>query len=260
MCKIWTMMRKVFCLVLLAALGLALLLLAQDQSPDLPSDQEILEGADRARFIDADSYVMEIAVTAERPDEEPREALLKVYIKRFPDSIRQRVEFLEPEEYRDTVYLVIGDDIYFYQYGHGLPGPLRISGQQRLFGDAGVAEAAGILFADDYQIAGQEETQLDSQPSLLLHLASETAAYRLVDLWVDPKTFRPQQAVLYALSEQPLRRVLYQEYAALDGDGYVKLMVVEDLLREGHRTTLEITEVSVEELPDELFDPEALHD
>jgi len=252
--------RKAFCLVLLAALGPVLLSLAQGPL-DSPSDQEILERADRARFIDAASYMMEIAVTATRPDEEPREALLKVYIKEFEDGIRQRVEFLQPEEYRDTVYLVIDDDIYFYQFGHGLPGPLRISGQQRLFGDAGVAEAAGIIFAADYQITGQEETQLDyqHQPSLLLHLASDTAAYRLVDLWVEPETFRPKQAVLYALSEQPLRLVTYQEYAVLGDDEYVKLIVVGNLLQEGYRTVLEVTEVSVEELPDELFDPEALH-
>jgi len=254
-------MRRAFCLVLLAALGPVLLGLAQGPLPlDSPSDQEILGQADRARFIDADSYALEIAITAERPDQERGEALLKVYVKRFPDGIRQRVEFLEPEEYRDTVYLVIGDDIYFYQFGHGLPGPLRISGQQRLFGDAGVAEAAGVLFATDYQIASRQETQLDDQPSLLLHLQSETAAYRLIDLWVEPETFRPQQAVLYALSEQPLRRVLYKRYAALDGDGYAELMVVENLLQEGHRTVLEITEVSIEELDDELFNPEALHD
>jgi len=222
--------------------------------------EDVLRQADRARFIDADSYVLQIAVTAERPDREPREALLKVYLKRFPDGIRQRVEFLAPEEMRDTVYLVVGDDIYFYQFGHGLQGPLRISGQQKLFGDAGVAEAAGISFAENYRIMAQEEAELRGQPTLLLHLASETAAYRLVDLWVENETLRPLQAVLYALSEQPLRRVLYRDYAALEGDEYVKLMVVENLLQQGYRTTLEITDVEIKELPDELFDPAALHD
>ena len=222
--------------------------------------EDVLRQADRARFIDADSYVLQIAVTAERPDREPREALLKVYLKRFPDGIRQRVEFLAPEEMRDTVYLVVGDDIYFYQFGHGLQGPLRISGQQKLFGDAGVAEAAGINFAENYRIMAQEEAELRGQPTLLLHLASETAAYRLVDLWVENETLRPLQAVLYALSEQPLRRVLYRDYAVLEGDEYVKLMVVENLLQQGYRTTLEITDVEIKELPDELFDPAVLHD
>jgi hypothetical protein len=216
-----------------------------------------LEQADRARFIDADSFVMLIKVLAERPEEEPREALLKVYVKQFEDGIRQRVEFLEPEELQDTVYLIVGDDIYFYQYGHGLPGPLRW-GQQKLFGDAGVAEAAGIAFADDYSIKSQEETTLDGRPSLLLHLESATAAYRIVGLWVEPEIFRPQQAVLYALSEQPLRRVLYEEYASLNDDEYAKLMVVEDLLWEGYWTAMEVAEVLIEELDDSLFDPEAL--
>lgn len=253
--------------LLLVLISLALVLPAAASGPPA---EEVLEQADRARFIDADSYVIELKVTAERPDQEPREALLKVYIKRFEDGIRQRVEFLEPEEMRDTVYLVVGDDIYFYQFGHGLREPLRISGQQKLFGDAGVAEAAGISFAEDYQVTSQEETELEGKPALLLHLSSETAAYRLVDLWLEPKTLRPLQAVLYALSEQPLRRVLYKEYAALEGNGnedenedkdeYIKLMVVENLLQQGYRTTLEVTEVSVQDLPDELFDPAALHD
>lgn len=260
MCRIWAMMRRSFCPVLLSVLGLILLVSAQAPSLVSASDQEILEQADRARFIDADSYVMLIRVTAERPDQEPREALLKVYVKGFADGPRQRVEFLKPEELQDTVYLVIGDDIYFYQFGHGLQGPLRVSGQQKLFGDAGVAEAAGIILEDDYQIASREEAQLEGKPALLLHLRSQTAAYRLIDLWVEPDSFKPQRAVLYALSEQPLRRVLYKEYTKLNADEYAKLMVVENLLQQGYRTTLGITEVSIEELPDGLFDPAALHD
>jgi len=243
-------------------LVLVLLALVLPVGASGPPAEKVLEQADRARFIDADSYVLQIGVTAERPGQGPREALLKVYIKRFEEGIRQRVEFLEPEEMRDTVYLVVGDDIYFYQFGHGLQGPLRISGQQKLFGDAGVAEAAGISFARDYQIRAQEEVELGGRAALLLRLSSATAAYRLVDLWVEPETLKPLQAVFYALSEQPLRRVLYEEYALLedDEDEYVKLMVVENLLQRGYRTTLEVIEVSIKDLPDELFDPAALHD
>jgi outer membrane lipoprotein-sorting protein len=222
------------------------------------SDQEILERVDQARFIGADSFVMTLKVTSQRPEEEVNEAVLAVYGKSFDGRVRKRIEFLETGETNGTVYLVAGVDTYFYQYGHGLEQPLRMSGQQKLFGDAGIAEAAGISFAKDYTIRSKEETTLNEQESLLLHLESQTASYRLISLWVNKETYRPQQAILYALSGEPLKRVIYKEYDEFESDEHFRKIIIENLLQEDYLTTIEVIDISVEELPDEMFDPETL--
>lgn len=240
------------------------------------TDEELLRRADRARFLEADSYTLTIKVTVERPGEEPDQARLQVFSKRFVGdgdsengSYRVRIEFLEPEALRGMVYLVVGDEIYFWK--PGLIQPLRVSGQQRLFGDASVIEAAGIRFTS-YEIVSREPDTLEGQEVLRLELEAKAeaeakgegegeargpVAYQQVTLWVD-LDFKPKQAVLRSLGGQPLKRVLYRRYAEHEGDELVVEQVIENLLFEEYRTVITVEEVSLEELPDELFDPEAL--
>jgi len=240
-------------------LGLALgIVLEGGSSGSFPqAGEELLQRADRARFLEADSYVLTIRVTVERPGEEPDQARLRVLFKRFGEGYHVRIEFLEPEALRGMVYLVVGDEIYFWK--PGLIQPLRVSGQQRLFGDASIIEAAGIRFAD-YEIVGREPDTLAGEEALKLELqAKDSLAYQRVTLWVDLDG-RPLQGVLRSLGGQPLKRVLYRRYAEHEGDELVVEQVIENLLFEEYRTAIVVEGVSLEELPEGLFDPEALSD
>jgi len=224
------------------------------------SDEGLLQRADETRFIEADSYTFLLKVIAERPGEDEelirRESLLKVYNKRFPEGMRIRVEFLEPKSMRGTVYLIIGDEIYFWQ--PGLLEPIKISGQQKLFGDVSVAEAAGISF-QEYQVRSREEEELDGLETLKLELqAKDEAAFPFVTLWLESESLKPVQAVLRALSAEPLKRVGYLRYAMFGKDEYVAEITVEDLLFQGNKTLMQIAEITIEELDSALFDPERL--
>lgn len=219
------------------------------------TDEEILEQADRARFLEADSYALTVRVTVERPEEGPSRALLRTFFKRFPEGYRARIEFLEPEGMKGVTYLVLGEEIYFWR--PGLIQPLRVSGQQRLFGDASVIEAARFAFTD-YRIETKEEAQLDGRAALKLELqARGKAAYQWVTLWVD-LDFRPLQAVLRSLGGEPLKRVLYQSYAEHEGDELVVELAIESLIFQEYRTLIAVEEVMVKDLSDELFDPQGL--
>ncbi len=229
------------------------------------SDEELLQKADEARFIDAESYTVLLDVIAERLAKRPdgseertqSEALLRIYNKLFPEGVRTRVEFLEPEAMHGTVYLIVGEDIFLWQ--PGLLQPIKISGQQKLFGDASVAEAAGISF-QEYEVQARGETELNGQRALKLELTAKNSsqAFPRVTLWLDPEDLRPLQTVLAALSETPLKRVTYAQYATFEEDEYAAEIVVEDLLFQGNKTTMRTEEITIEELDDALFDPNQL--
>lgn len=218
------------------------------------TDDQLLQRADQARFIEANSYVMSSRVIAERPDGKG-EALMTIYNKRFPEGVRTRVEFLAPESLKGTVYLVVGDDIYFWQ--PGLLQPLKISGQQKIFGDASIAEAAGIQFSGKYSIKAKGDEKLDGRDTIKLSLeaTSEKVAFAKVTLWLDKKELKPIQAILHAVSGEPLKKTFYVKYAKLKDDEYVAEVIVEDLLFKSFKTVIQISDIKIQELPDDLFDP-----
>ncbi len=235
----------------LGLIGLSFMVLGR------PTDEELLQRADQARFIEAPSYLFSSKVIAERPDGKG-EATLKIYNKRFPEGVRTRVEFLAPESMRGTVYLIVGDDIYFWQ--PGLLQPIKISGQQKLFGDASIAEAAGIQFSGRYALKSRSEEKLDGRETLklMLEATSDKVAFAKVTLWLDKKELKPLQAILHAFSGEPLKKTLHTKYAKLKDDEYAAEIIVEDLLFKNHKTTIQIAEVTVQYLPDDLFDPSKL--
>ncbi len=221
------------------------------------TDEQLLQRADQARFIEANSYVMSSRVIAERPDGKG-EALMTIYNKRFAEGVRTRVEFLAPESLKGTVYLVVGDDIYFWQ--PGLLQPIRISGQQKIFGDASIAEAAGIQFSGRYSVKSKQDGKLDGRDALKLSLeaTSEKVAFAKVTLWLDKKELKPIQAILHAVSGEPLKKTLYTKYAKLKDDEYAEEVIVEDLLFKSFKTVIQISDIKIQELPDDLFDPTKL--
>ncbi len=221
------------------------------------TDEQLLQKADQARFIEATSYVMSSRVIAERPDG-TGEALMAIYNKRFAESMRTRVEFLAPESLKGTVYLVVGDDIYFWQ--PGLLQPLKISGQQKIFGDASIAEAAGIQFLGKYTVKAKQDEKLDGRETLKLSLEAknEKVAFAKVTLWLDKKELKPIQAILHAVSGEPLKKTLYTKYAKLKDDEYAEEVIVEDLLFKSLKTVIQIGDIKIQDLPDDLFDPAKL--
>lgn len=225
------------------------------------TDEELLKRADSARFIEAPSYLFTSKVASERPDGKGgttrSEALLKIFNKRFPEGYRVRIEFLLPESMKGSVYLIVGDDIYFWQ--PGLLKPIKLSGQQKLFGDASIAEAAGIRFSGNYAIKSKQEEKLDGRDTIKLALeaTSEKVAFAKVTLWLDKKELKPLQAILHALSDEPLKKVIYPKYEKFKDDEYAAEIIIEDLLFKG-KTTITVGEIGVQELPDDLFDPEKL--
>jgi hypothetical protein len=235
------------------------------------TNDEILQQADATRFIQADSFASQLHIVMERVDEATQsvnksEAFVLLEAKHYGSELRQRISFTKPDALKGTVYLVIGDEILFWQPTLKTPGKdvpckdeaLKISGQQKLFGDASIGEAAGIRFAGKYTVSRRTEEKLNERELIRLSLVAQSTktAYQNVILWSDKKTFEPQRVDLFGLDpETPIKRVTYPKYDTLRGDRYASQAIVEDLLFKGQKTTITGIEIRIEPLPDARFDP-----
>ena len=170
-----------------------------------------------------------------------------------------RIEFLAPEELAGQIYLSTPEATYFF--GPDLDFPIKTGATTELFGDAAVAQTSGIEFVGNYSIAGRRNVSLEDGTAGIevdLEATEVTVAFQAATVLADAETLQPVVMTLYALSGLPFYKVFFETYATNDADVYVKTQRIENQLLIGNRTHLEIVEITTEQFPDELFDPEAL--
>lgn len=231
------------------------------------SDFQLLSRIDSTIFPAMTSFTEAVQLSTQLPEKPLEEATLRIFFKLILEAERAvrlvLVCVLAPEQSRGDLYLLRSDLLsgqeQFYFFKPGLKDPLPISGALKLFGAVGVGEAAGLSFAGRYQVAERQVDTLDGRVLLLLKLQAvvPTISYQKVSLWVQDD-FRPQQAILHALSGTPLKRLLYEDFRTLDQQDLIASeIVVEDLLF-SELTRFTIQDVQGHELPLEVFSPEFL--
>lgn len=222
------------------------------------SDEELLTAFDEARLFDETTTGITIAIVAETADD-TKEATTRLRFKTIDGEDYARIEFLAPEELAGQIYLSTPEATYFF--GPDLDFPIKTSATSELFGDAAVAQTSGIEFASNYTVAERRDITLeDGAPAIEVDLEAVdyTIAFQAVTVLADSQTLQPVMMTLYALSGLPFYKVFFEAYATNDEDLYVKTQRIENQLLIGNRTHLEIVEITTEEFPNELFDPNRL--
>ena len=220
------------------------------------SDEELLTVFDEARLFDETTTGITIAIVAETA-EDTKEATTRLRFKTIDGEAYARIEFLAPEELAGQIYLSTPEATYFF--GPDLDFPIKTSATSELFGDAAVAQTSGIEFVDNYTVAERRNVSLDDGTPAIevdLEAVDVTIAFQAVTVLADSVTLQPVMMTLYALSGLPFYEVFFETYATNDEDLYVKTQRIENQLLVGNRTHLEIVEITTEEFPNELFDPD----
>jgi hypothetical protein len=250
-------MKRVTQYVLMAALAAIVFTIGLVAQP-APTDDQLLEAFDKARFVESPSFTMTVEVVADRPDG-TKQAVVQLYFKEIDGKRYARIEFLAPEELKGQVYVSTPEGTFFWQ--PGLATPLKVSGRQQVFGDSSVAETVGVRFNGDYKIKSRKDVTLPGNKAGLeveLEATEKSVAFQKVTVTAEKTTLRPIKARLFALSGDPLNDVSYQEYATVDKDEYVKKQLIENQLIKTNKTLLTITKIEAKELPNDLFDPNKL--
>ncbi len=169
----------------------------------------------------------------------------------FNDGKKQLVTFIEPERLKGDYYLVNGYNTWMYQ--KGLRRPIRISAQQKIFGDAGIAETAGINYLEDYNIV--ETIGNDGEYLMELKAIDTRTAYQRATIWISKGDLRIKKIILKALNGQSMKSLDYSNYQLIDGHEVAAIEINNLLQNKNDKTVMEFTSIKRRTFAAEIFDP-----
>jgi len=181
-------------------------------------------------------------------DKERNDSSVRVFLD---GSHKQLVTFVEPERLKDDYYLVNGYNTWMYQ--KKLKRPLRISAQQKLFGNAGIAETAGIDYLNDYDIL--KTTENDGEYLMELQAKDGKTAYQRTSIWVSKSSLRISKITLKSLNGQELKNLIYSDYRMVDGHEMAVIEINNLLQNKDEKTIIKYTSIKSRTFAPEIFDP-----
>jgi len=210
--------------------------------------KDIIKLAFQKQNLNQDSYLLEMECIVSEGDKRDSSSL-KVYI--YNGGERQMVTFRAPKRLTDNKFLVIRTNTWMYK--KGLHRPIRVSGSQKLFGDAGVGETVGIDYYNDYQIKEYSETE-DNYIFELVAKDSQTS-YQQAKLTISKGGCYIKKVILKAITGIPLKELTYKNYRKI-GEHELADIVIKNLLQNQDRITeLKYIDIENKKLSAKAFQP-----
>ena len=221
-----------------------------------PDAETILRRADHAVLGESATYTLRM--TVERPGKAERVVEMNGYKKGDDLGL---VRYTSPAKERGTAYLRNGASTWLY-----LPSAekvVRVGAKQNFGGgDFSNADIFRLSLVRDYTPTLQGEETQDGQACYKLDLKArdKTVAYDRVVYWVrSDGTFYPVRAEYYTISGRKLKWLSVSDVHTLGVRARPTLLVMENALEPGARTTLRFLAITDDApLDDRLFTPSAL--
>jgi outer membrane lipoprotein-sorting protein len=191
--------------------------------------------------------------------------VLVVYSKEDPASgqFRNLIRYVAPP--RDAGKMVLLDEQALWFYDPASKASVRISPQQRLVGQASIADVLSVNLASDYRaVLVREEAIKDAAGAsrlchrLELSETSPLAAYRRVEYWVEKGTNHPLKARYYADSGRLLKTLYYKSFASSAGRVRPTQAVIIDGVNPALVTTVDFGDLRLQAVPESWFQREYL--
>lgn len=170
---------------------------------------------------------------------------------------------LTPQGERGKVFLRIDDA--FWLYDPGARRPVRLSTQQRLMGDASLADVTHFDLVDNYSadleteevIADASGKSINGQ-RLKLTALSKTSLYPTLRLWVDKSDRQPVKVECLSSTGSVLKTVYYGRFRGFLGKQRPTELMVIDGTAAGRVTRIRFSEFLYQDLQAEAYTPEAM--
>lgn len=213
------------------------------------SAKQILEYADEIRAPQAD-YRVTARIISKKPGKEDKIAVYEILMKGKDKTI---IKTLEPAVDRGTSLLMLRYDLWAFL--QNISKPLRISLQQRLFGEAANGDIARANFSGDYDPVLKDTVTIKGQKFYLLELTAkdERVTYHKVNLWVMVDIYYPLKAEFYAFSGKLLKICYYTKYEMLLDKMRPTRIVLDNPLVEGKKTIIDYSNMALDNFPDRMF-------
>ena len=213
------------------------------------SAEAILQKTDEVRSPQLDYKVL-VNVTSIKPGRDSRTAKYEVLIKGRNKTL---IKTLYPKVDRGTSTLMIDYDLWVFL--RTISKPLRISLQQRLFGDVSNGDIARANFSGDYNPKILRIENIDEKEYYVLELFAkdEKVTYHRVILWVQKDNFHPFKAEFYAVSGRILKTCSYEDYRLVLDRLRPTRLVLDDPLVQGKKSIIEYKNMTLTDLPEKYF-------
>jgi outer membrane lipoprotein-sorting protein len=240
------MKNKIMALVMLLMMGGGALIAA-----DIDGVKILQAIDDQHNFYDSDfSSAMSMI------QEDPEEGVEKMAVQQFRRDGEDKFVFLflEPTVQKGQGYLRIDDNLWFYD-----PESRKFShtSMKEQFGgtDARNSDFGVSTMIEDYNILSIEEGKLGKYDVYILDLDAKhnEVTYPKQKIWVTRDRYLVLKSENYSKTGRLLRTSLFPNYTRI-GDQYIaSRMIFVDQLVEGKKTSITLSEISLEPLPDSVF-------
>lgn len=211
--------------------------------------QQILQYTDEIRSPQAD-YRVTAKITSKRPQKKDKITVYEILMKGQDKTI---IKTIQPKIDRGTTLLMLRYDLWVFL--QTISKPLRISLQQRLFGEAANGDIARVNFSGDYDAELKDIVTIKGKPFYFLELIAKNdkVTYHQVKLWVMKDTYYPLKGEFYAFSGKLLKIGYYTNYKKILGKMRPTRLVLDDPLVIGQRTIIDYYKMSLDTFSDKMF-------
>lgn len=209
----------------------------------------ILQKTDEVRVPQRD-YSVTARLTSIKPGKEEQVVVYQVLMKGREKTI---IKTLKPDIDRGTSMLMLRYDLWVFM--ETISKPLRISLQQRLFGEAANGDIARANFSGDYipKLEGIEKIRGKEFYVLNLTARNEKVTYHKVKLWVMKGTYYPLKGMFYAISGKLLKSCYYTNYKDILKKKRPTRLVLDNPIVKGQKTIIDYYDMKLEDFSDKIF-------
>jgi len=228
-------------------------------SAEAQTAQEIIAASDQVRnpsqpFRSTDTLTEYIGGKPRDQD------VLAVYSKIDPatQQYRNLIRYVAPPRDQGKMVLLDGKSLWFYDPNS--KASVRISPQQRLIGQASIADVLTVNFAIDYtgKLLGDETIQDPQHQNrqcwhLDMKAANEQTSYNRVEYWVEHGTNYPIKAKFYSDSGRLLKILYYDGFEQRLGRVRPSKAIIVDAVDTSLATIVTFGDVTPQEIPEAWF-------
>lgn len=173
-------------------------------------------------------------------------ATMSVSVK---DNTKSLIQYVAPAKLKGRSILFVGRNMWIY-----VPNtrrPLRISPQQRVLGGVSSADAARVVYSEDYKVVAV--TPSEAGDVLQLAPRTKAATYARIDLTIDDRA-APQKAEYFVDGGRKIKTVTFSRYQSVLGEDRPTRLTVVDHINE-EETIMDYSDFKITETPEAWYQP-----
>lgn len=225
---------------------------AMAQTTNKPDFKKILQTIDiRSNFPSAD-FSARLQMSSVEPGKADDQRSVQMFRRDKENKFLMLI--LKPDSELGQGYLQLEDNLWFYdpqsrKFTHS-------SMKENFQGtDAKNSDFGASSLAEDYTVDAYTEGKLGTYDVWILDLRAvhEEVTYAAKKVWITKKDGLLLKSEDYSLTKRLLRTAYYSSYAMIGKSFVADKMTYVDALVQGKKTTISISDISIQDIPDTVF-------